>query len=261
MTPPNNLSAVSLTPANSLSAVSLTPAKNFRPFSYFLPVWTTPGKNCSPVSTTPPINCSPVSTTPPINFSTSNKLYWRQKSVLSAKLSPAAEAGHGRRYCLRGLWSRCLGCSWMQFFIEVPMTPAAGDIADLSPSIFSYPWQLPTSMASLFLWPTINLSPMSLSPAIIVHRCCLSPVTMTPVITENPWQGLNAGVTETGDKFLAGVVDTAEQFIAGVNDIYSWISPQIFEKIQKGPNGILGGLGDTDSWKKPEVKNLVSDSL
>jgi hypothetical protein len=27
---------------------------------------------------------------------------------------------------------------------------AAGDIADLSPSTFSYPWQLPTSMASLF---------------------------------------------------------------------------------------------------------------
>jgi hypothetical protein len=39
------------------------------------------------------------------------------------------------------------------------------------------------------------------------------------------------------------------------------ISPQIFKKIQKGSNGILGGLGDTYSWKKPEVENLVSDSL
>ena len=39
------------------------------------------------------------------------------------------------------------------------------------------------------------------------------------------------------------------------------ISPRIFEKIQNGSNGILGGLGDTDSWKKPEVENLVSDSL
>ncbi len=28
-----------------------------------------------------------------------------------------------------------------------------------------------------------------------------------------------------------------------------------------GSNGILGGLGDTHSWKKPEVENLVSDSL
>jgi hypothetical protein len=39
----------------------------------------------------------------------------------------------------------------MQLFMAVPMTSsAAGDIADLSPSTFSYPWQLPTSMASLF---------------------------------------------------------------------------------------------------------------
>ncbi len=82
-------------------------------------------------------------------------------------------------------------------------TSAAGEIANLSPSTFSFPWQLPTSMASLILWPAINLSPVSLSR----------------------------------------------------------ISPRIFEKIQNGSNGILGGLGDTDSWKKPEVENLVSDSL
>ncbi len=35
------------------------------------------------------------------------------------------------------------------------------------------------------------------------------------------------------------------------------ISLQIFEKIWNGPDGILRGLGETDSWKKPEVKNLV----
>ncbi len=38
------------------------------------------------------------------------------------------------------------------------------------------------------------------------------------------------------------------------------ISPRIFEKIQNGPNGILMGLGDTDSWKKTELENLVSES-
>ncbi len=48
---------------------------------------------------TPAINCSPVSTTLPINFSTGDKLYWRHRSVLSAKLSPAAEVDHGCRYC------------------------------------------------------------------------------------------------------------------------------------------------------------------
>ncbi len=39
------------------------------------------------------------------------------------------------------------------------------------------------------------------------------------------------------------------------------ISPQILEKIWNGPNVIFKGLGETDSWKKPEVKNLVSLSL
>ncbi len=39
------------------------------------------------------------------------------------------------------------------------------------------------------------------------------------------------------------------------------ISPTIFEKIRNDPNGILRGLGETDSWKKPEVENLVTLSL
>jgi hypothetical protein len=33
----------------------------------------------------------------------------------------------------------------------------------------------------------------------------------------------------------------------------------MFEKIRNNPFGILRGPGDTDLWKKPEVKNLVSD--
>jgi hypothetical protein len=39
------------------------------------------------------------------------------------------------------------------------------------------------------------------------------------------------------------------------------ISPRIFEKIRNSPNGILRGLGETDSRKKPEVENLVTLSL
>ncbi len=39
------------------------------------------------------------------------------------------------------------------------------------------------------------------------------------------------------------------------------ISPRIFEKIRNDPNGILRGLGETDSWKKQEVKNPVTLSL
>ncbi len=39
------------------------------------------------------------------------------------------------------------------------------------------------------------------------------------------------------------------------------ISPRIFEKIWNSPNGILWGWGETDSWKKPEAKILVTLSL
>ncbi len=39
------------------------------------------------------------------------------------------------------------------------------------------------------------------------------------------------------------------------------ISPRIFEKIWNDPNVIFGDLGEDDSWKKPEAKNLVTLSL
>ncbi len=39
------------------------------------------------------------------------------------------------------------------------------------------------------------------------------------------------------------------------------ISQQIFKKIQNGPNVVLRGLGEADSWKKPEFENLVALSL
>ncbi len=34
-----------------------------------------------------------------------------------------------------------------------------------------------------------------------------------------------------------------------------WISPWIFVKIQNGPNGIIRGLGETDSWKNQKQKS------
>jgi hypothetical protein len=43
--------------------------------------------------------------------------------------------------------------------------------------------------------------------------------------------------------------------------LYLRISPRIFEKIRNAPYGILWGWGETDSWKKPEAKNLVTLSL
>jgi hypothetical protein len=44
---------------------------------------------------------------------------------------------------------------------------------------------------------------------------------------------------------IAGVVENCDKY-SFVN-IFFLISPRIFEKIQNGPTGILGGLGDTDS--------------
>ncbi len=66
----------------------------------------------------------------------------------------------------------------------------------------------------VFLSPAIYFSPVSLTPL-----NSFSPVSLTPVININ-----------------------------------SRLSPRIFEKIQNGPNGILGDLGDTDSWKKLRSK-------
>ncbi len=39
------------------------------------------------------------------------------------------------------------------------------------------------------------------------------------------------------------------------------ISSRIFEKIRNGLYGILWGWGETDSWKEPEAKNIVTLSL
>jgi hypothetical protein len=55
-------------------------------------------------------------------------------------------------------------------------------------------------------------------------------------------------------QFATGVVDTGgAPWLA--------ISPVIFEKIRNDPNVIIRGLGEADSWKKPEAKNLVTLSL
>jgi hypothetical protein len=39
------------------------------------------------------------------------------------------------------------------------------------------------------------------------------------------------------------------------------ISPRIFEKIRNDPNVIIRGLGEGDSRKKADAKNLVTLSL
>ncbi len=82
-------------------------------------------------------------------------------------------------------------------------TSAAGDIVDLSPSTFSYPWHLHLHgvlvlvIGDKFIAGVVdtadNWSPVSTKN--------LSPVSTTPTITENPWQGLIAGVTTPAINF------------------------------------------------------------
>jgi hypothetical protein len=85
---------------------------------------------------------------------------------------------------------------------------------------------------------------------------------LTPVANLPP---VSTTLAKMVAKFAAGVVDTGGKFATGVVDTGGapWlrISPWIFEKIWNGPNGILWGWGETDSWKKPEAKNLVTLSL
>ncbi len=76
---------------------------------------------------------------------------------------------------------------------------------------------------------------------------------------------LATGVADTGGKFATGVIDTGGNFATGVfdNGGAPWLAniPRIFDKIWNGLNGILWVWGETDSWKKPEEKNLVTLSL
>ncbi len=81
----------------------------------------------------------------------------------------------------------------------------------------------PNNLSTVLLTPVNSFSAVSLTPAKNFRLFGYFPVTR---------------IYDTGDKFFVGVVDTAE---------HSRISPRIFEKIQNGPNGILGGLGDTVS--------------
>jgi hypothetical protein len=53
--------------------------------------------------------------------------------------------------------------------------------------------------------------------------------------------------------FATGVVDTGTLSCEYLREFS--------KKIRNNPDGILRGLGETDSWKKTEVENLVTLSL
>jgi hypothetical protein len=130
--------------------------------------------------------------------------------------------------------------------------------------------------------PPVSMTPVP--PASLTPAANLPPVSLTPVANLPPvstTQGelvtkFAAGVADTGGKFAAGVVDNGGNLppvlltpvanlpLVSLTPLVHrdlWISPRIFEKIWNDPNFIIRGLGEGDSWKKPEAKNLVTLSL
>ncbi len=139
----------------------------------------------------------------------------------AAKLSPAAEVGHGRQYChwnshekaqrhltnpdqrplrppkllqtktalfsfggLRGLWLRCVGCLWMQIFIAVPMTPLAV-VADFGGRRYRQfiPFNLLLSLAAPHLHCVLVLvTGNKFIAGVVVTGDNCSPVSLSPEI-------------------------------------------------------------------------------
>ncbi len=94
--------------------------------------------------------------------------------------------------------------------------------------------------------PAANLPPVSLIPAQICHRC--------QQYKGNWWQNLLP-------VSLIPVANLPPVSLIPVVHLYLRISPRIFENILNDSNVIIRGLGEGDSWKKPEAKNLVTLSL
>ncbi len=176
--------------------------------------------------TTPPINCSPVSTTPPINFSSTiycidNKaLFFLQIGtnrwyLRTTKLDTAADGviGTAMKSCTLHILMRPLR----------PLKLLQSNLVLVTGNKF---------IASV-VFNGDNCLQVSLTP---VRN--LLPVSTTPAITENLWQGLLAGVIN-----LSLAINLSPVSLTPVNrllpvsltlviNIHSQISLRIFEKIR-----------------------------
>ncbi len=72
---------------------------------------------------------------------------------------------------------------------------------------------------------------------------------------------LNGGKFSASVNYTGPVSTTTAAILPPVVHLKLWISPRIFEKILYGPNEILSGMGETDSWIKTWSRNLVTLSL
>ena len=104
--------------------------------------------------------------------------------------------------------------------------------------------------------PVANLPPVSLIPMANCHRCPwhqnFPPVSLTPLANLPP---VSTTLAKLVAKFATGVVYTC-----GAPWLVN-ISGNFRKKFELVLMGYSGAGGETDSWKKPEAKNLVSLSL
>ncbi len=136
----------------------------------------------------------------------------------------------------------------MQLFIAVPMTSSAA-VVDFGGRRYRrfIPFNFILSLAAPHLHGVLVTSD-NWSPVSVIN---LSPVSTTPAITVNQWQGLMlTPAINFSPVSLTPLNSFSPVSLTPVININSRISPRIFKNIQNGHNGILGGPGDTDSWKK-----------
>ncbi len=88
---------------------------------------------------------------------------------------------------------------------------------------------------------------MSLTPANNLLAVSLTPVNSFLAVSLTPAKNFRLfGYIPMTRINFSPVSLTLLNSLSPVSFIYSQISPLIFEKIQNGPNEILGSLGDTD---------------
>jgi hypothetical protein len=107
------------------------------------------------------------------------------------------------------------------------------------------------------LTPVANLPPVSTTLAKLVEKFATSVVDTGGKFA--------ASVVDTGGNFAAGEVDTGAKFATAVIDTGGapWLAniSANFQKDLKQSQWNSLGWRETDSWKKPEAKNLVTLSL
>ncbi len=93
--------------------------------------------------------------------------------------------------------------------------------------------------------------------------CChyLPPMSLTPVANLPPVSLVVANLPPVSTTLAKMVENLPPVSLTPVVHLDLRISLRIFEKVRNSLNGILWGGGETDSWKKPEAKNLVTLSL